>query len=123
MDFYEAFTPIFVCIGLFICKIVMMRSEFQVTKCILAMFLLLLASATETYFDNDLQNNVSLCILAVPISGILFCQATLDFQFYMESKNRKFHCLDNPLKKVWILGNFGATVIYSVCLYRWLWII
>ena len=79
MDFYEAFTPIFICIGLFICKIVMMRSEFQIAKCILAMFLILLALAAETYFDNDLQNNVSLCILAVPISGILFCQATLDF--------------------------------------------
>jgi hypothetical protein len=28
MDFYEAFTPIFICIGLFICKILMLRSEF-----------------------------------------------------------------------------------------------
>ena len=123
MDFYQAFTPMFVCIALFLFKTLMMKSEFQVTKCILAFFLVLLASATETYFDNDLKNNVSLCILVIPISGILICQAALDFQFYMESKNRKFHCLNNPLKKVWILGNFGATIIYSCCLYRWLWLI
>ena len=123
MDFYEAFSPIFVLIGLFVTKVAMIKEDFQATKCVLAGFLILLASTAETYFDKDLENNVSPCILALPISGILVCQAILDFLFYMKSTNRVFYCLNNPLKKVWILGNCGATLIYSICLYRWLWIL
>lgn len=73
MDFYEAFSPIFVVIILFIVKIIMVKSDQQVTKSVLAMFCVLLATSAETYFDSDLDNNVSLTTLALPISGILFC--------------------------------------------------
>lgn len=38
-------------------------------------------------------------------------------------KDRVFFSLDNPVKRVMIYANMGATVIYCICLVRWLWII
>ena len=38
-------------------------------------------------------------------------------------KERVFFNLDNPVKKVMIMSNMGATIIYCICLFRWLWII
>lgn len=50
----------------------------------------------------------------------------LNAQFVFKTKDLKtriFYSLNNPLKKIWVLGNCFATVIYCLCLFRWLWII
>jgi hypothetical protein len=122
MDFFDAFSPIFVCIALFGIKLVMCSFDYALIKTMMALFCILLAAFAETHFDKQLTNNVSLRMLAIPISGILVCQALLDLQFFLNCRERTFYCLDNPYKKVWIIGNCGATIIYSICLFRWLWI-
>lgn len=85
-----------------------------------------IAVIAESYFDKDQENDSSLCILALPISLILISQSLMDFQFSYQTKSKKdrvFYNLDDPIKKVMNVSNIGATIIYCICLFRWLWII
>lgn len=126
MDFYDVFRPIQVVIWMFLFKELMIKSPYGKTKVIMSFSALWIAMIVNSYFDSDKNNDTQLWILAIPISIILFSQAFIDFHFYFynpDSKQRTFYNLDNPLKKVWVLGNCGSTLIYSICLFRWLWII
>lgn len=81
MDFYLAFRPIFILLILFVAKISCFRTEYLAIKLCIAVSALSIAVISETYFDNDFQNDSSLCILALPISIILISQAILDMLF------------------------------------------
>ena len=80
----------------------------------------------ESHFDSEKHNDYPLYLMAVPITGLLSIQAYLDWWYYYfeeDERKRIFYCLDNPLKKIWVYGNWAATIVYCVLLFKWLWII
>ena len=126
MSFADAFRPLYILITLYFFKLLMCKAEFDFVKFIMAISVIGISIIGDTYFDKDQNNDASLVILAVPISAILFAQAAIDFLFWkntIDVKKRVFYGLDNPLKKIWIAGNCFATTVYSVCLFKWLYII
>ena len=90
------------------------------------MSVIFLIIVTESHFDNDVENDAPAWLLGIPISIFMLCQILLDAKFVIETtdvKKRIFHCLDHPLKKVWVFGNIISTLIYCVLLFYWLWIV
>ena len=90
------------------------------------MSVILFIIAAESHFDRDLENDAPAWLLGIPISIFMICQTILDAKFVFYTRDvriRIFHCLDHPLKKVWVFGNIISTVIYCVLLFYWLWIV
>ena len=126
MDFYQAFQPIYILISLSFVKLLLFRGQFDLYIGIASFSGLIFARFANSYFDRDDKNDVSLWLVAIPLTTIFMCQAAINFKFvYLTTdlKSRIYYSLNNPLKKIWVLGNCFATVIYCICLFRWLWII
>jgi hypothetical protein len=113
-------------VSLYILKLCCLRTPCSGIKFVACFAIIMLTVVGETLFDNSKRNDAPIWLLAIPISILLVCQAMLDFYHFCYCdgfKERMFYCLDNPLKKIWVYGNIVATIIYSLCLTYWLWLI
>mmetsp|Transcript_5040 Transcript_5040/g.7576 ORF Transcript_5040/g.7576 Transcript_5040/m.7576 type:complete len:324 (-) Transcript_5040:79-1050(-) len=126
MDFYDAFRPIFVLVGLYLVKVSLIKATHDFGKVILALASVGIAFICHSYFDSDQHNNVRLELLALPISVILVGQVVLEWATIRSTTDRQkrlFYFLDTTQKMIWFVGNLVSTIIYCICLLRWLWII
>ena len=125
MDFYEAFSPIFVFLVMYIIKQICFRVDYCMIKFVMCLSVIVLTIIGESHFDVSQNNDAPIWLMAIPISAFLIGQALMDALFYYQTtdiKKRVFFCLDNPLKKVWIFGNILATIVYCFFLFYWLWV-
>ena len=125
-DFFDAFTPMFYFVSLYIMKLSCLKTEHVWVKLVASFAVISFIIMGETLFDRSDRNDAPIWLLAIPITVLLSCQATLDFYHFYNTrsfKTRMFFCLDNPLKKIWVYGNIISTVIYCMCLSYWLLII
>lgn len=123
MDFFDAFRPFLILIGLYFLKAALFKEDFQFFKMWIAKSMIALCIVASTYYDKTLGNGMPLIALAIPISTILIGQAVLDVLFtYMtkDPKRRMFYGLDASFKQVAVVGNCFATLIYCGCLFKWL---
>ena len=73
MDFNEAFRPMYILIALSFVKLVLFRGQFDLYIGIAGFSGLIFARLTETYFDIDDDNDVSLWLVAIPLTTIFIC--------------------------------------------------
>lgn len=116
--------PVFILVGIFVFKVVFLRSDYDAIKLVMALSSLILIGVTSTYLDKEESNNAKLTILAAPISAILIMQALLDYCFLYHTQSlpkRLFYCLDSPWRKFSVHVNCMATAIYCSCLFYWMY--
>ena len=63
----------FVFIGLFFMKLLCCRTDFSITKAIMAISIVLIAKGGDSYFDEDKNNDISDWIFQIPIGAFLIC--------------------------------------------------
>lgn len=72
MRFKDAMRPLLVLSGLYLFKVFCLLTENLLIKTVMAVSVIVSIYLGDTLFDSDPQNNVPLCLLAVPISIFLF---------------------------------------------------
>jgi len=70
-NFYIAFRPALILLGLYFVKSFLFQEEYQFWKCMIAKSLVGLCILVSTYFDSRIGHAVSLWLLALPITSIL----------------------------------------------------
>lgn len=126
MDFFSAFTPMYIFIGLYLLKAFFLKGSNDGVKCLLAFSGLFLSLVVETLFDWENDNNSSLCMLAIPISLILVSQSFLDLWFYKRTtdvKKRVFYGLDTTWKCFTVYLNSTLTIAYCCWMTYWLYVV
>jgi len=125
MDFYQCFNPLFIATTLYLCKLGFLHHKYTLLKFLMALAVIILVFLGNSLFDKSLNNDAPTWLLAIPISMFLITQAFLDVIacFYTQDiKLRLFYFLDNKQKKWWVAGHLLASIIYSVLLFYWLWV-
>ena len=82
MDFYEAFSPIFVFLVMYIIKQICFRVDYCMIKFVMCLSVIVLTIIGESHFDVSQNNDAPIWLMAIPISAFLIGQALMDALFY-----------------------------------------
>ena len=126
MNFGAVFRPLYVFLSLYAIKLVLFKQDYTFAKFFSAANFVAFVRMGDTHFDVPKANNVPIYCLAIPIMFILMSQALTDFWEYKFQKDpykRIFYCLNHPLKRFWVYGNLFSSLVYSLCLFQWLYLV
>lgn len=73
LDFFDAFTPMFYFVSLYIIKLSCLKTEYVLIKTVASLALIAFIIMGETLFDRSDNNDTPIWLLAIPITILLTC--------------------------------------------------
>lgn len=123
---YSAMSPMFIMLVFQIIEVIMCKQKRVFSKLIITVCTLILACGSYTYVDSNQHNEIKTYLMSVLFIIILMTITWVNFSFFYWTTDEKlvmFYGLDSIVLKFTIYGDIFGTVVYSICLFYWMYVV